>query len=55
MNQNLRAERPADHPSREPSDHANVDPRRQVKHPKIAESRLRQAEADKRERPSARG
>jgi hypothetical protein len=53
MNQVSRAERPADHPSREPSDHANVDPRRQVKHPKIAEARVRSA--DKRERPSARG
>jgi hypothetical protein len=48
MIQVLRAERPADHPSREPSDHANVDPRRQVKHPKVRG-------ADKRERPSARG
>lgn len=53
MTQLLRAERPADHPSREPSDHANVDPRRHVKHPKIAEARVRGP--DKRERPSARG
>jgi hypothetical protein len=53
MIQVLRAERPADHPSREPSDHANVDPRRQMKHPKIAEARVRGAA--KPERPSARG
>ena len=53
MTQLLRAERSSDHPSKEPSDHANVDPRRLVKHPKIAESRVRVAE--KRERPSARG
>jgi hypothetical protein len=52
MTQLLRADRPSDHPSKEPSDHANVDPRRAVKHPKIAGS-LRSAE--KRERPSARG
>lgn len=53
MTQQLRADRPNDHPSKEPSDHANVDPRRAVKHPKIAGSPLRSAE--KKERPSARG
>jgi hypothetical protein len=30
----VRAERSADRPTREPADHANLDPRRQVKHPK---------------------
>jgi hypothetical protein len=49
----LRADRPNDHPSKEPSDHANVDPRRAVKHPKIAASPARVAE--RKERPSARG
>ena len=27
----------ADHPTKDPADHANLDPRRAVKHPKIAE------------------
>ena len=26
----------ANHPTRDPADHANLDPRRSVKHPKIA-------------------
>jgi hypothetical protein len=39
MPKTLRADRPADHPSREPADHANIDPRKHVKHPKIAEKR----------------
>lgn len=32
----VRADRSADHPTREPADHANLDPRRTRKHPKIA-------------------
>ena len=51
MKDTLRADRANDHPSREPADHANVDPRRSVKHPKIATART----GDKKERPSARG
>lgn len=32
----VRDDRAADHPSRDPADHANLDPRRQAKHPKVA-------------------
>ncbi|HEX6707287.1 MAG TPA: hypothetical protein VF169_21190 [Albitalea sp.] len=30
----VQADRSADHPSRDKTDHANLDPRRTVKHPK---------------------
>ncbi|WP_280156229.1 hypothetical protein [Piscinibacter sp. XHJ-5] len=36
MQYTVRADRPADHPTREPVDHANLDPRRHPKHPKSA-------------------
>jgi hypothetical protein len=52
MSHLLRAERSTDHPTRERSDHANVDPRR-PKHPKVAVVPARVSE--KRERPAARG
>jgi hypothetical protein len=32
----VRTDRSTDHPTREPADHANLDPRRTLKHPKIA-------------------
>jgi len=39
MQQTLRADRSADHPTREPRDHANLDPRRHPKHPKSGNAR----------------
>jgi hypothetical protein len=39
MLKTLRADRPTDHPSRENTDHANLDPRRHPKHPKSATPR----------------
>ncbi len=32
----VRAGRPPDHPGRERADHANLEPRRQVKHPEVS-------------------
>jgi len=37
----VRANRSADHPSKDPADHANLDPRRSVKHPKQTERQRR--------------
>jgi hypothetical protein len=36
MQNTARDHRATDHPTRDPADHANLDPRRSVKHPKIA-------------------
>jgi hypothetical protein len=36
MPTNVHADRSTDHPTRDPADHANLDPRRTVKHPKVA-------------------
>jgi hypothetical protein len=35
MQMTVRADRATDHPSRDKADHANLDPRRTVKHPKV--------------------
>jgi len=40
----------ADHPTKDPADHANLDPRRTVKHPKVAE-RARRGGGDRPGRP----
>ncbi len=45
----VRADRAADHPSREPADHANLDPRREVRHPKVPST------SPRRPRKSAQG
>ncbi|HEY0856524.1 MAG TPA: hypothetical protein VGE16_05680 [Albitalea sp.] len=52
MQQTLRADRSADRPTREPADHANLDPRRHPKHPKSAAPAKGVARPD---RPSMRG
>ncbi|HJV62282.1 MAG TPA: hypothetical protein VJ743_15145 [Albitalea sp.] len=52
MPQLLRADRSIDHPTREASDHANVD-RRRPSHPKVAQPRDKSS--GKPERPSLRG
>jgi hypothetical protein len=44
MQYTLRADRAADHPSKEPVDHANLDPRRHPKHPKTAAPAKRRGE-----------
>jgi hypothetical protein len=50
MQQTLRADRPTEqHPSREHTDHANIDPRRHPKHPKSDAPRPRGGD-----RPGAR-
>ena len=36
MQTTLRDNRAIDHPTRDPADHANLDPRRTAKHPKVA-------------------
>jgi hypothetical protein len=36
MTTTAHADRATDHPTREPADHANLDPRRTMKHPKVA-------------------
>jgi hypothetical protein len=36
MTTTVHADRAADHPTRDPADHANLDPRRSMKHPKVA-------------------
>jgi hypothetical protein len=36
MTTTVRNDRATDHPTREPADHANLDPRRTMKHPKVA-------------------
>jgi hypothetical protein len=36
MTTTVLADRAADHPTRDPADHANLDPRRSVKHPKVS-------------------
>ena len=41
MQNPVRADRSADHPCKEPGDHANLDPRRHPKHPKIRAPRER--------------
>jgi len=38
----VRDDRATDHPTREPADHANLDPRRSAKHPKIPTPRREQ-------------
>ena len=47
------ADRSTDHPGRHPSDHANLDPRRQAKHPKSAGARV--PPSDRRGRASGHG
>jgi hypothetical protein len=37
MPTNVHADQATDHPTRDPADHANLDPRRTVKHPKVAQ------------------
>jgi hypothetical protein len=39
MQTTVRADRATDHPTRDPADHANLDPRRSAKHPKVATPR----------------
>jgi hypothetical protein len=39
FNRPLHGDRTTDHPTRESSDHANLDPRKHAKHPKAAEGR----------------
>jgi hypothetical protein len=44
MQNPVRADRSADHPSKEPCDHANLDPRRNAKHPKSSAPRERRGD-----------
>jgi hypothetical protein len=53
MQNPVRADRSADHPCKEPSDHANLDPRRHPKHPKIRAPRERAG--NRPNRPASRG
>jgi hypothetical protein len=51
MSTDVRADRAADHPSREPADHANFDPRREVRHPKVPDTHRRPRRTTQGRRP----
>jgi hypothetical protein len=51
MPTDIRAGRAADHPSREPADHANFDPRREVRRPKVPDAHRRPRKPPQGRRP----